>query len=82
MLVFNIIILISSTAGCTHLYCDVISVMSLSLSPIVSIILRSSVHAPPKFKMAIILATYFCQKKLLLLNSYDNFVYVAKFVAL
>ena len=32
--------------------------MTLSVSPIVLIILRSSVHAPPKFKMAAILANF------------------------
>ena len=58
--------------------------MSLSLSHIVLIILRSSVHAPPRFKMAAILATYSCQKKkkIFLLNFYVNSVYVPKFVAL
>ena len=67
-----------------HLYCEFISVMTLSLSPIVLIILRSSVHAPPKFKMAAILATYISQneKKKIVLNFYVNSVYVPKFVAL
>ena len=58
--------------------------MTLSLSPIVLIILRSSVHAPPKFKMTAILATYIRQneKKNFLLNFYVNFEYVPKFAAL
>ena len=34
----------------SHLYCDVISLMRLSLSPIVLALLRLLVHAPPKFK--------------------------------